>query len=249
MIPTYRLCLLRSLFGGAEHLAICGLPPPQRCYLFLLALAVLTASERGGGGGTLCEVSGKDYMWQIWRGENQEKTNRQLNARECLGAQMGRRGGDKCRWRGHDRRAAMAAAAADLRTRRPTGGLDRFYRNSAALMSRINRKWASWGRVVAITSSTPPIHTHTHTHRLSTGSSLMFPSFHPTVTSGFDQALISPCHAWRTLRSNQGCHGRVGCPRNFSCCTGPLTEEHLVLTRTQTSYIRAWAVTQKRKNK
>lgn len=32
-------------------------------------------------GGTLCEVSGEDYMWQIWRG-NQEKTNRQLNAWE-----------------------------------------------------------------------------------------------------------------------------------------------------------------------
>lgn len=47
------------------------------CYLFLLDLCVLTVFERR----TLCEVSGEDYMWQIWRG-NQEKTNRQLNAWE-----------------------------------------------------------------------------------------------------------------------------------------------------------------------
>lgn len=47
------------------------------CYLFLLDLCVLTVFERT----TLCEVSGEDYMWQIWR-ENQEKTNRQLNAWE-----------------------------------------------------------------------------------------------------------------------------------------------------------------------
>lgn len=172
MIPTYRHCLLRSLFGGAEHLAICGLPPPQRCYLFLLALAALTASERGGGG-TLCEVSGKDYMWQIWRGENQEKTNRQLNARECLGAQMGgRRGGDKCRWRGHDRRAAMAAAP-DLRTRRPTGGLATGH-DSTATQQRL------WGELTGSerlcvclgvggvgggspSPAAPLLYTHTHT--------------------------------------------------------------------------------------
>ena len=47
------------------------------CYRLLSDLPVLTVFERG----TLCEVSGEDYMWQIWRG-NQEKTNRQLNAWE-----------------------------------------------------------------------------------------------------------------------------------------------------------------------
>lgn len=47
------------------------------CYRFLLDLVVLTVFERE----TLCEVSGEDDVWQIWRGKSREDKQ----AAKCLG--------------------------------------------------------------------------------------------------------------------------------------------------------------------
>lgn len=70
-------CLHRSLFAALRSASNIWQSAASRCYLFLLDLPVLTVFERG----TLCEVSGEDYMWQIWRGKSREDKQ----AAKCLG--------------------------------------------------------------------------------------------------------------------------------------------------------------------